>query len=80
MQPPVGLAATLVNDVRVFILSIIYAILGMVLLYVGYKVFDWVTPTDMQKKIFEEGNTAVAITVGAFIIGLAIVILGAIHG
>jgi uncharacterized membrane protein YjfL (UPF0719 family) len=80
MQPPAGLAATLVNDVRVFILSIIYAILGMVLLYVGYKVFDWVTPTDMQKKIFEEGNTAVAITVGAFIIGLAIVILGAIHG
>ncbi len=72
--------STLVNDVRVFILSIIYAILGMTLLYIGYKVFDLVTPTDMQKKIFEEGNTAVAITVGAFIIGLAIVILGAIRG
>ncbi len=72
--------STLVNDARVFVLSIIYAILGMVLLYVGYKAFDLVTPTDMQKKIFEEGNTAVAITVGAFIIGLAIVILGAIRG
>ena len=71
---------TLVNDMRVLILSIIYAILGMLLLYVGYRVFDMVTPTDMQKKIFEEGNTAVAITVGAFILGLAIVILGAIHG
>jgi len=71
---------TLINDVRVFILSIIYAVLGMVLLYIGYKVFDLITPTDMQKKIFEEGNTAVAITVGAFILGLAIVILGAIHG
>ena len=71
---------TLVNDVRVFVLSIIYAVLGMILLYIGYKVFDLVTPTDMQKKIFEEGNTAVAITVGAFIIGLAIVILGAIRG
>jgi putative membrane protein len=71
---------TLVNDVRVFVLSIIYAVLGMILLYIGYKAFDLVTPTDMQKKIFEEGNTAVAITVGAFIIGLAIVILGAIRG
>ena len=71
--------STLVNDVRILILSIIYAVLGMILLYVGYRVFDMVTPTDMQKKIFEEGNTAVAITVGAFIIGLAIVILGAIH-
>jgi uncharacterized membrane protein YjfL (UPF0719 family) len=72
--------ATLANDVRIFVLSIIYAVLGMILLYVGYKVFDMVTPTDMQKKIFEENNTAVAITVGAFILGLAIVIHAALHG
>jgi putative membrane protein len=78
MQPPV--LSTLANDVRVFILSLIYAAVGMILLYLGYRIFDWLTPTDMQKKIFEENNTAVAITVGAFIIGLAIVILGAIHG
>jgi len=75
-----NLGTILLNDVRVFVLSIVYAILGMVLLYGGYKVFDLLTPTDMQKKIFDEGNTAVAITVGAFIVGLAIVILGAIHG
>ncbi len=80
MQPPGSIWPTLVNDFRVLILSIIYAVLGMVLLYVGYRVFDWVTPTDMQKKIFDDNNTAVAITVGAFIIGLAIVIHGAIHG
>jgi len=77
MQP---VLPTLVSDLRVFILSLIYAAVGMVLLYLGYRIFDWLTPTDMQKKIFEENNTAVAITVGAFIIGLAIVILGAIHG
>jgi putative membrane protein len=74
------IATTLVNDVRVLVLSIIYAVLGMILLYVGYRVFDWVTPTDMQKKIFEEGNTAVAITVGLFILGLAVVIGAAIAG
>ena len=78
MQPQV--LSTLLGDVRVFILSLIYAAVGMLLLYLGYRIFDWLTPTDMQKKIFEENNTAVAITVGAFIIGLAIVILGAIHG
>jgi uncharacterized membrane protein YjfL (UPF0719 family) len=77
MQP---VLPTLVSDLRVFILSLIYAAVGMVLLYLGYRLFDWLTPMDMQKKIFEENNTAVAITVGAFIIGLAIVILGAIHG
>ncbi len=72
--------ASVVNEIRIFILSVVYAVLGMVLLWIGYKVFDLVTPTDMQKKIFEEGNVAVAIAVGAFILGLAIVIGAAIHG
>ena len=72
--------AGLLSELRVFIISIIYAVLGMILLYVGYKVFDLVTPTDMQKKIFEENNVAVAVTVGAFILGLAVVIGAAIHG
>ncbi len=68
------------GDLRVFVLTIIYALLGMVLLFVGYKVFDWLTPTDLQEDIFKNGNVAVAVLVGTFIIGLAIVILGAIHG
>lgn len=68
------------NEVRIFIVSTIYALLGMVLLFVGYRVFDWMTPSDMQKKIFEDGNLAVGVLAGAFIIGLAIVILSGIHG
>lgn len=67
-------------EIRVFVISTIYALLGMVLLFVGYRVFDWMTPADMQKKIFEEGNVAVGVLAGSFIIGLAIVILSGIHG
>lgn len=70
----------ILNESRVFVLTLIYAVLGMVLLYGGYRIFDWLTPTDMQKDIFEKGNVAVAILAGSFIIGLAIVILSAIHG
>ena len=68
------------NDLRVFLLTIVYAALGMLLLFIGYRVFDLVTPTNMQKDIFENRNTAVAILAGSFIIGLAIVIGLAIHG
>ncbi len=68
------------NEIRVLVITIGYAILGMILLFFGYRVFDWMTPTDLQEKIFKDGNVAVAILSGAFIIGLAIVILGAIHG
>lgn len=67
-------------DIRVLIISIVYALVGMGLLYAGYKVFDMLTPTDMQKAIFADGNRAVAIIAGAFILGLAIIIGAAIHG
>jgi uncharacterized membrane protein YjfL (UPF0719 family) len=70
----------LTNEFRIFVESVVYALTGMVLLYVGYKVFDLVTPTDMQKAIFVDGNRAVAITVGAFILGLAVIIAAAIAG
>ncbi len=68
------------DEVRVFIVSIVYAVVGMLLLYVGYKVFDWLTPTDMQKAIFVDGNSAVAIISGAFLLGLAVIIAAAIAG
>lgn len=71
------------NEVRVFIFTVIYAVLGMVLLFIGYRVFDWLTKIgaiDLQEEIFKKSNTAAAILAGAFILGLAIVILGAIHG
>jgi len=68
------------TSVHTFILTLIYAFLGIVLLFVGYRVFDWLTPGDLQSEIFKQNNKAVAILVGGFIIGLGIVILGVIHG
>ena len=68
------------EDLRILLLTLIYAFLGIFLLFAGYRVFDWLTPTDLQNDVFKEGNVAVAILTGSFIIGLAIVILGAIHG
>lgn len=56
------------------LLSIVFAVLGFLLLFVGYRIFDALTPTDLNKKIFEEGNLAVGILAGAFIIGIALVV------
>jgi putative membrane protein len=67
-------------DARILFISVVYAVLGMVLLYLGYRLFDWLTPTNLQEDIFKNGNVAVAIVVGAFILGLAFVIGAAIHG
>ncbi len=62
------------------ILSLIFAILGFVLLFVGYKLFDLLTPLPMGKLIFEEGNQAAAIMAGFFTLAMAIIIAAAIHG
>ena len=73
----------IVHEIQVFVSTIVYALLGMILLYIGYRIFDWLTKIgaiDLQEEIFTKSNTAAAILAGSFIIGLAIVILSAIHG
>jgi putative membrane protein len=65
------------HDLRIWVSAVIYAFTGMALLLIGYRIFDALTPTDLQKKIFEEDNVAVAITVGFFMLGVAVVIHGA---
>ena len=68
-------AGTITN----LVLSLVFAILGFILLFVGYRVFDALTPTDLNKRIFEEGNVAAAILAGAFVVGLAIIVAMAIN-
>ena len=68
------------HTILVFIASVGYALTGSVLLWLGYRLFDRFTPGDAQNKIFEEGNVAVAVLIGCFIIGLAIVIAAAMVG
>ena len=60
-------------------LSVMFAILGFVLLFIGYRVFDALTPTDLNKRIFEDGNVAAAVLAGAFVLGLAIIVAMAIN-
>ena len=61
-----------------FASSIVYALLGGAMLLAAYKIFDWTTPHDLDHVIFTDGNIAAAITVGAFMIALALIIAHAI--
>ena len=61
-------------------LAIGYGFLSMAMLFVGYKIFDWLIPYDIQKEIFENKNTAAAIFMGLVLVSIAIIILGGIHG
>ena len=57
---------------------IAFGIVGIGLMVLGFKVFDWITPKiDVQKELAERNNIAVGIVMGAVIIGVAIVVAAA---
>jgi putative membrane protein len=58
--------------------SVIYSILGTVVLGLSFYVIEKILPFSMRKEIAEDHNTALGIILGAFIIGLSIIIAAAI--
>jgi uncharacterized membrane protein YjfL (UPF0719 family) len=61
-----------------FVLTVIYSLLGLVFFGIGYLVFDKITPFSVRKEIEQDQNTALAVIIGAVIIGLAIIVAAAI--
>lgn len=58
----------------------VFGLLGIVLLMLGFKLFERLTPKlDVEQKL-QEGSVAVAIVVGALLIAIALVVSAAIHG
>ena len=58
----------------------IFAIAGIVLAIIGYKLFDLCTPGNLSKEIIENKNVAAAIVAGAVILGVCIVVAVAMMG
>jgi putative membrane protein len=59
---------------------LIFAVLGIAMAVVGYKVFDKCTPGDLTKEIIENKNVAAAIVGGAVILGVCLIIAAAMIG
>lgn len=60
-----------------FVATIIYAILALVLMFVGYKIFDMITPYNFAEEI-KEKNPAVGSVIAGIFIAVAIIIKAAI--
>ncbi|WP_028120975.1 DUF350 domain-containing protein [Epilithonimonas tenax] len=60
--------------------SILYAFLGVAILLVCYVILEKLTPEKTWHEISKNNNIALAIILGAFIIGISIIISAAIHG
>jgi putative membrane protein len=60
--------------------AVIYAVLGIVIFIVAFKVAQKLLPFDLVKELVEDDNVAVGVLMAAIILGLAIIIASAIHG
>ncbi len=59
---------------------VVYALLGLFLGLLGYKVYDWITPFDLRKELEIDQNTSVGIVCGAIILGMCLIVAAAIRG
>lgn len=65
---------------KLIVASVLYAVIGIVILVLSFLIFDKLTPKTLWKEIMEEHNTALAIMAAAFMIAVALIISAAIHG
>ena len=59
---------------RLMLDAALFGLSGIVLLIIGYYLWELITPYNLRREIHENKNVAVAIVVAAFIIGMALVI------
>jgi putative membrane protein len=54
-------------------MNVLYAVLGVVIMFVSIKVFDRLTKIELEEEL-QRGNIAVGILVGALFLSIAIII------
>ncbi len=64
---------------RIIALNFMYAVLGVVLMYLTYRVIDQLTPQVNFPEELKKGNIAVAIFIAAIFLSIAIIIGGALN-
>lgn len=60
--------------------SVVYALIGFILMGLGFYLYEKITPSGIWKEIINEHNIALAIIVGAALLGISNIIASAIHG
>lgn len=60
--------------------TLVFAIIGVLIFAVAFWIIVKATPFSVRKEIEEDHNVAIAIVIGAVILGIALVIAAAIQG
>lgn len=66
-------------QVKAILASLIYSVLGIIILVISFYIVEKLTPENTWKEIVQNKNTAVGLIAAAYILAIAIIIASAIH-
>lgn len=69
---------TLHGFAQAILVTAAFGTLGILLCVLGFKAFDWITPTiNIERELTERHNIAVAIVMAAVILGVSAIVIAA---
>ena len=80
VAPVLGLVVKLDDLLPVLVTTLIFVLIGLVVFAIAFAIVVLVSPFSVKKEIEEDQNTALAIIIGALILGVSIIIAAAING
>lgn len=66
-------------ELRIIGLNFLYAVLGVALMFISYRVIDKLTPEVNFPVELKNGNVAVALFIAAIFVSIAIIVAGALN-
>lgn len=66
--------------VHALVSSVVFTTVGIFFFVVAFLLIQKLVPFSIRKEIEEDHNTAMAIVLGAIIIGIALIVSAAVHG
>lgn len=75
-----GLVVPVESLLSIVITTVVFVILGLIVFAIAFFIIAKATPFSVRKEIEDDQNVALAIVIGAVILGSALIIAAAIHG
>lgn len=80
VRAALGLVVHLPDLAGVLVTTAVFTAFGLLVFGIAYLIIVKATPFSIRKEIEEDQNTALAIVIGAVIIGISLIIAAAIQG
>lgn len=75
-----GMLVPMESLLPVVVTTVVFVVLGLIVFALAFLIIAKATPFSVRKEIEDDQNIALAIVIGAVILGSAIIIAAAVHG